>query len=190
MAGVGEGVMLFQRLLVLVAIASLVARAAVLLALFLLLVHDGVEDFQEAGLVLLDEARGRRASGRLDGDLHGLTGARAALGLLALRLLALELALGLGAVGGLDALVLAVEFLADRAALGLGSGASGVALSRVADGFARRAGVLLAVVLGAADGANGAFAVNGALSAGGLCVGMGETHKVEGKWREKKREET
>jgi hypothetical protein len=86
--------------------------------------------------------------------------------LLASRAFALQLALGLLAVGGLDALVLAIEFLADWAALGLRSRASGVALSGSADSFALRAGVLLAVVLGATDGADGAFAVNGTLGAG------------------------
>jgi hypothetical protein len=56
------------------------------------------------------------------GNSHGdgTSGARAALGLLASRLLALQLALGLGAVGGLGALVEASEFLANRLALGLG----------------------------------------------------------------------
>jgi len=86
--------------------------------------------------------------------------------LLASRALALQLALGLLAVGGLDALVLAVEFLAHWAALGFRSRAGGVALSGSAHGLALRAGVLLAVVLGATDGADGAFAVNGALGAG------------------------
>jgi len=69
------------------------------------------------------------------GNSHGdgTSGARAALGLLASRLLALQLALGLGAVGGLGALVEASEFLANRLALGLGGFAGGVAVSRLAD---------------------------------------------------------
>jgi len=138
------------------------------LSLFLLLVHYGVEHLEERGLVLLLEARGRRARSGVDGELHSSARARAALRLLASRALALQLALGLGAVGRLDALVLAVEFLAHRAAFGLGSGASGVALSRVADGLARRASLLLAVVLGAADRANRALAVHDAFSASSL----------------------
>jgi len=53
---------------------------------------------------------------RLDGDLDGRRRARAALLIVGVAsgLLALELALGLLAVGRLDALVLAVELLAHR----------------------------------------------------------------------------
>lgn len=100
--------------------------------------------------------------------MHSAARAAAALRLLASGSLALQLALGLLAVGGLHALVLAVEFLAHGAALGLGGGAGGVALSGVANSLAGRAGVLLAVVLGATDAANGALAVHDALGAGGL----------------------
>jgi len=101
-------------------------------------------------------------------ELHVLGTARAALGLLARCLLALQLALGLGAVGRLNALVEASEFLADRGALGLRSLAGGVATSRLADRLAFGAAFLLALVLGAADGADGLLAVDGALSASGL----------------------
>jgi len=80
-------------------------------------------------------------------------------------LLALKFALGLGAVGGLEALVLAVQFLANRAAAGFGSVASSVAASRLADGLALGAVFLLALILGAADGADGLLAVDGALGA-------------------------
>jgi len=118
-----------------------------------------------------DTGGARRAAGGgslVDGNLDVVVLARAALGLLAGGLLALQLALGLGAVGGLDALVEAGELLADGGALGLGSLAGGVAVSRLADGLALGAALLLAGVLGAADGADGLLAVHGALSAGGL----------------------
>jgi hypothetical protein len=126
-----------------------------------------VEGLNERGSVA---TRRRVASAvRLtDGELHVLRAARAALLLLASGLLALELALGALAVGGLDALVVALELLADRAALGLGGGAGGVALSGRADSLALGAVFLLAVVLGAADRANRAFAVNDALGTSGL----------------------
>jgi len=126
-----------------------------------------VEHFQERGGV---GAR-RRVAGRVglnDGDLDVGLAARAALLLLAGSLLALQLALGALAVGGLHALVVAVELLADRRALGFGSGAGGVALGRRANGLALGAVLLLAVVLGAADAADGALAVHGALCALGL----------------------
>jgi len=126
----------------------------------------------------LEEGRGV-AAGRLGAAGSGGLGnsqlnvglrARAAGGglLLASGLLALQLALGLGAVGGLDALVVALELLANGAALGLGGRAGGVALGRGTDGLALGAVLLLAEVLGAADRANGALAVDSALSAGGL----------------------
>jgi len=79
--------------------------------------------------------------------------------------LALKLALGLGAVGGLEAFVSANELLANGAAAGFGGRASGVAAGRLADGLALGAVFLLALVLGAADGADGLLAVDGALSA-------------------------
>jgi hypothetical protein len=103
-----------------------------------------------------------------DGELHVGGAARAALLLLARGFLALQLALGAGAVGGLDALVVALELFAHWRALGLGRGAGSVALGGRADGLALGAVLLLAVVLGAADGADGALAVDGALGAGGL----------------------
>jgi len=84
---------------------------------------------------------------------------------IASRLLALQLALRTSAVGGLEALLTAVELLADWRALRLGSHASGVAAGRLADGLALVAGQLLAGVLGASNGADGALAVNGALGA-------------------------
>jgi len=103
-----------------------------------------------------------------DGDLGGGAGAGAALLLLggASRLLTLELALGTGAVGGLDALVLARGGLAHRAALGLGGLAGGVALGRLANVFTSGASGQLAKVLGATQSALGFGAMNGALGAG------------------------
>ena len=80
-------------------------------------------------------------------------------------LLALQLALGLGAVGRLGALVLASELFADRGTLGLGGRARGRAAGRLADGLALGAVVLLALVLGATDGADGLLAMDGALGA-------------------------
>jgi len=80
-------------------------------------------------------------------------------------LLALQLALGLLAVGGLDALVVAGEFLADGGALGLGGSAGGVALGGLAHALALGAVILLALLLGAADGADRLLAVDGALGA-------------------------
>jgi len=97
--------------------------------------------------------RGRVASivGLCNGELNILRTARAALLLLASRLLALQLALGALAVGGLDALVVAFELLANRAALGFGGSASGVALSRRAHSLTLGAVLLLAIILGAAN---------------------------------------
>ena len=146
------------------------ARAALLLAVLGLVVHL-VHHFQEGRSV---GARRRVASvvGNDHSDLSvGGLSARAALRSLrqlASSLLALELALGAGAVGGLGALVVAIEFLADRAALGLGSLASSVALSGLANGFALGATVLLAQLLGASNRANRLGAVNGALGASHL----------------------
>jgi len=123
----------------------------------------------------LDERRSVAARGRVAGivglnhsKLDVLRTARAALLLLASRLLALQLALGALAVGGLDALVVALQLLAHRAALGLGGGAGGVALSRCTDSLALGAILLLAIVLGAADRAHRALAMHNALGAGGL----------------------
>jgi len=144
------------------------ARAAVLLTALVAQVHL-VHDLQEGRLG--SSGLGTVGVGLVDGDEGGALGALAALGLLsglAGGLLALQLALGLGAVGGLDALVRAFEFLADRGALGLGGGASGVALSRRADGLALGAGLLLAIILGATDRAHRTLAVNGALGARSL----------------------
>jgi hypothetical protein len=111
--------------------------------------------------------------GLVDSDNGGGLSALAALrGLLrrqlASGLLALQLALGLGAVGGLDALVVAFEFLADGRALGFGSSAGGVALSRGADGLALGAVLALALVLGATNRADRAFAVDRATGARSL----------------------
>jgi len=139
------------------------------LAGFLLLVHDGVEHFQErrteraAGV-------GLRAAvvGLNNGNIRVGRGARAALVavvFVASRLLALQLALGTSTVGGLHALVGAVEFLAHGRAFRFGSSAGGVALSGCANSLALGAVFLLTIVLGAADRAGGAFAVNNALGA-------------------------
>jgi hypothetical protein len=80
-------------------------------------------------------------------------------------LLALKLALGTSAVGGLQALLAAVQLFADRRALRFRSHAGGVATSRLAHSLALVASQLLAGVLGAADRANRALAVDGALGA-------------------------
>jgi hypothetical protein len=86
------------------------------------------------------------------------------------------------AVGGLGALVEAGEFLAHRLALGFRSLAGGVATSWLADRLALGAAFLLALVLGAADGADGFLAVNSAFGAGGflaLHLAFGSfTHRV------------
>jgi hypothetical protein len=126
-----------------------------------------VEGLDERGSV---PTRRRIASvvGLCNGDLNILRTARAALLLLAGRLLALQLALGALAVGGLDALVVALKLFADRAAFGFRSSAGSVALSRRADCLALGAIFLLAIVLGAANRANRALAVNNALGASGL----------------------
>jgi len=106
--------------------------------------------------------------GLRDRHMHILRRARAALLLLASWLLALQLALGLLAVGGLDALVVALQLFAHGRALGLGSRASGVALGGGTHCLALGAVFLLAVVLGAANRANGAFAVHHTFGALGL----------------------
>jgi len=89
--------------------------------------------------------------GLRDRHMHILRRARAALLLLASGLLALQLALGLLAVSGLDALVVALQLFAHGRALGLGSRASGVALGGGTNRLTLGAVFLLAVVLGAAD---------------------------------------
>jgi len=83
-------------------------------------------------------------------------------------LLALQLALGTSAVGGFDALVLAVQFFADWRAFWIRSSAGCVALRRSANSFTLRAACLFASVLGASNRAGWAFAVNGALCARSL----------------------
>jgi len=144
-------------------------------------VHHGVHHLQE-----------RRASrywlARIGDDLHGLLNtsivARAALLIIRIAsgLLALQLALGLLAVGGLHTFVGTVEFLAHGRALGLGSSASGVAMSRRADGLALGAAVHLALLLRAANRAHGLLAVDGARRARGLLalhLALGAlTHRV------------
>jgi len=151
-----------------------VARAA-LRDSVLLLVQDGVEGLQERGLQ--NGASGTSAAsrvggsnGQLGGDGVAAAAARVEHSVVSVahRLLALEFALGAGAVGGLQALLAAVQLLAHRRALRLGSHASGVATGRLADGLALVASELLASVLGAADGAHRSLAVNSALSAGNL----------------------
>jgi len=122
-----------------------------------------VHDFEEGRGVGASRLGTASGGGLGDGDLDGASRARAALGLFASRLLALQLALGLGAVGGLGALLVAGEFFADWSTLGLRSLAGGVALGRLADRLALGASLLLTLVLGAADRANGLLAVNGAL---------------------------
>ncbi len=103
---------------------------------------------------------------------HGETdsggGAGAALGLCARRLLALQLALRLCAVGRLDTLVVASKFFADRSALGFGGFAGGVAAGRLANRLALGAAILLTEVLGATNGAGGLLAVDSARGAGRL----------------------
>jgi len=140
-------------------------RAALLFARLLLVLHR-VEDFQQRRLhSLLLEARRGGTGGTTHRKLNIGRRARAALRLFASRALALQFALGLLAIGRLDTLVLAIQFLAHRAAFGFGSRASRVALSRVAHGFTLGARILLAVVLGATDTAHWALAMHGTLGA-------------------------
>ena len=107
----------------------LLARAALSLARGLLRVLKRVEHLEETGDGGVGGAGRAAGSGGLgDGQLDIGVLARAALGLLAGSLLALQLALGLGAVGGLDALLEAGELLADGRHLG--SGASQVVWQR------------------------------------------------------------
>jgi len=142
------------------------ARAALLFSL-LSFVCERVESLDERHGV---STRGGIASivGLNHSQLNILRTARAAFLLLASRLLALQLALGSLAVGGLHALVVAFQFLAHRRAFGFGGSASGVALSRGTDSLALGAIFFLAIVLGAADRAHRALAVNNALSTSSL----------------------
>jgi len=78
-------------------------------------------------------------------------------------LLALKFALGTSAVGGLQALLAAVQLFADGRALRFRSHAGGVATSRLAHSLALVASQLLASILGAADRADRALAMDGAL---------------------------
>jgi hypothetical protein len=143
------------------------ARAAHLLAL-LASVVDCVQHLDERWCV--DGSHGS-GCGR-NGGLEVLGTAGAARGVLqwgfAGGFLALELALGLRAVGGLCALVGAGKLLANRLALGFWGSAGGVADGGLADRLALGASILLALLLGAADRANGLLAMNGALGAGSL----------------------
>jgi hypothetical protein len=153
-------------------------RAALLSSTSLLLVLHGVHHFQQRWQSTRATTRsGTSATASIGSLSHSDLSnrrhrARAASSLLILslasRTLTLQLALGLGTVGGLGALVLAIELFADWSALGFGSDASGVATSRLADSLALRAASQLTEFLGATDGANGAFAMDGALSAGNL----------------------
>jgi len=126
---------------------------------FLSGVSNVVHHFNERGL-------GRRVGGRW-GRRHRCLDivmvARAALVLSTRGFFALQLALRLGAVGGLDALVEARQFLAHGRTLGFGRFAGGVAMSRLAHRLALGAAFLLALVLGAANGADRLLAVDGAL---------------------------
>lgn len=149
------------------------ARAAVLLAL-LSLEGESVHDFQERRL---GGSRSRSSSGVGTSGGHSglnvLSVASAALlcgssGVLASTLGTLEFALGLSTVGGLGALLEAAELLANRLALGFRGGASGVANRGLADCLALGASLGFALISRAADGANGALAVNHALGAGSL----------------------
>jgi len=149
------------------------ARAARLVAV-LLLVQNGVEGLNEGRAQGLAGGSSASIVGLYNGNLSGggVASAASSSGSLvvsvALGLLALQFALGAGAVGGLHALLAAVQLFADRGALGLGSHAGGVAASRLAHGLALVAGVQLASVLGASNGANRSFAMNSALGAGNL----------------------
>jgi len=128
-----------------------------------------VHDLNERGAeTARSDSRSARLVGQAESELHVLSTAGAALRLFARSAFALQLALGLGAVGRLYALVEASEFFADRGALGLRSLTGSVATSGLADRLALGASFLLALVLGAADGADRLLAVNRALSAGGL----------------------
>jgi hypothetical protein len=146
-----------------------VARAAFSLRGCLRLVLDRVHNFNErwAGSTSVD-GDATCEVGLSDGKLNILGTARAALRLFTSSLLALQLALGLSTVGGLDTFVEAGELLAHRLALGFRGLAGGVAVSRLANRLALGAALLLALILGAANGADWFLAVNCALGAGGL----------------------
>jgi len=111
---------------------------------------EGMEGLNERRSIA---TRRRIAStvGLENSQLYVLRTTRAALLLLTSRLLALQLALGALAVGRLDALVVAFELFANRAAFGLGSRASSVALSRSTDSLTLGAIFLLAIVFGATN---------------------------------------
>lgn len=79
-----------------------------------------------------------------------------------------QLALGLRTGFRLGAFPVAVGFFTDRAALRLRGSASGVANSGRANSFTLGARVLFTHILGAADGASGLLAVNGALGTRGF----------------------
>ena len=149
---------------------DLVGARAALSASGETVVSHGGEDLHEAGLQD-GGGSGGRGIGRGNGGLSVSGRAGAALGLLASRLLALELTLGLGAVSGLHALVGTLELLADGRALGFGGGTGGVALSGLADVLALGAVILLAGLLGATDGTGGLGTMDGALGARSLCRG-------------------
>jgi len=120
----------------------------------------------------------------------GLGRARAALtrGSLSIArgLLALQLALGTSAIGGLGAFVLAIKFFTNRRAFRIRSGASGVALWRRANGLAFGARVLLAFVGWATNTADWALAMNNALGTRSLfashfALGFG-ANRVANSW--------
>jgi hypothetical protein len=142
------------------------AGAAHLLAL-LTSVVDSVQHLNEGWGVNGSQSGGCICNGGL--EVLGVAGAASVLQWsLAGGLLALELALGLGAVGGLGTLVGAGELFANGLALGFWGSASSVADGGLADRLALGASVLLALLLGAADRANGLLAMNSALGARSL----------------------
>jgi len=128
------------------------------------------------GLANSDLSVGRvRASAALAGRLG-----------IARRLLALQLALGTSAIGGLSALVLAIEFLANRGAFRIWGSASGVALRRRANSLAFGARVLFAFISGATNTADWALAMNNALGTRSLfashfALGFG-ANRVANSW--------
>jgi len=147
----------------LVLINLLLAWAALFLA-FLLGVLEGVENFQERW-TLGSTSVNSLNNGNLSVGLRARAASRLLFRSRASRLFALQFTLGLGTVGGLGALVLAVQLFANRSTLGFRSNASSVALSRFADGFTLGATFVFTFVLGATDGADRFGAVDSALGA-------------------------
>lgn len=148
--------------------ATCIAGAALRFCAGLRFVLQSVHYFDErrTGAASVDSGAGNVGLRKSQSDV--LSSARTALRFFACSFLALQFTLGLGTVGGLDALVEAGELFADRLASWFRRFASGMAVSRLANRFALGAALLLALIFRATNSADWLFAVHGAFGTSGF----------------------